>query len=335
MSVGLDIGQSFIKMVALQQDLRKQRYRLVSYAVKNVAEANEENREQVIVDTIKKLYHEARLDEKKVRVTFSDNSFVVRYVSLPKMTPEEAKKCVKYEGDQHIPFSLDEVEIDCDVIDNNGANDNGKLDIILAAVRKESCQKLLGLLDKAGLTPVVIDVDSIAVINAFTQATSNDEDQTVALVHIGTHSSDVSILHNNVPVFTRNIEIGGSEFTSAICKGLGIETARAEELKIFGDIVIRPFIEGALETMARHLRSSFDYYEGASGTDVNKLYLSGGGTLYEDTRPCLESALGLETHFWDPFSQIDTTAFKFDRQFESVSRMLAVAVGLAIRRMEV
>ncbi len=332
-SVGLDIGSSSIKMVALQQDLRKQRHRLIEYAVKNLPEMNEENRDQIVVDTIKKLYHETKLDEKKVRLAFTDNSFVVRYVSLPKMTLEEAKKCIQYEGDQHIPFNLDDVEIDCDILEGTGPD--GKIKIILAAVRKESCQKVLERLDEIGLVPVVVDVDSIAVINAFVQTGANGTDQATALVHIGACNSDISILHNDVPVFTRRIDIGGNEFSSAICKGLGVESGRGEELKIFGDIVIKPFVEEALETMAREIRSSFDYYEGISGVDVNKLYLSGGGTLYEDTRPYFESAFGIETHFWNPFAQIDTSAFKRDQQLDSISRMLTVAVGLAIRKVEV
>ena len=338
-SVGIDIGYNSVKLVALREDSIRQRQRLIKYGIKNYPPAEGEKKDDVIAGAIKELYHETRLDEKKVRVALSGNSIVVRYVSLPKMTLEEAKKCVKYEGDQHIPFSLDDVEIDCDILRGNGSSlseeENGsKMEIILAAVRKEAGQKLLDLLDRVGLTPVVVDVNSIAVINAFTQAAVDGNGETVAVVHIGAGNSDISILQNDVPVFTRYIEIGGNELTSAISKGLGIEMGRAEELKISGDTIVSPFAEGVFEAMARDIRSSFDYYEGVSGLDVSRLYLSGGGSLYQEAPNFLSSSLGIETDFWDPFARVDTSGFKSDQKFKSLGRIFDVAIGLALRRVE-
>jgi len=337
-SVGIDIGDNSVKLVALREDSIRQRHRLIKYGIKNYPPAEDKNgdhKDDFLAATIKELYHEPRLDEKKVRVALSGNSIVVRYVSLPEMTLEEAKRCVKYEGDQHIPFSLDDVEIDCDILDKNGSSLNdGKMEIILAAVRKEAGQKLLDLLDKVGLTPVVVDVNSIAVINAFTQAAVNGDGETVAVVHIGAGNSDISILQNGAPVFTRYIDIGGNELTSAISKGLGIEMTRAEELKISGDTIVSPFAEAVFAAMARDIRSSFDYYEGISGLDVSRLYLSGGGSLYEEGPGFLSSSLGIETDFWDPFSRVDTSGFKSDQKFKSLGRIFDVAIGLALRRVE-
>ena len=334
-SIGIDIGDSSVKLVALQEDTHKQRYSLMKYGIKNYPETSEENKDEVIINAVKELYHEARLDEKKVKVALSGNSIVVRYITLPKMTTEEAKNCVRYEGGQHIPFDLDEVEIDCDVLENNGNGANeSRIDVILAAVRKKASRRLLELLENVGLTPVIVDVSSIAVINAFNKAAANGDDETLALVHIGASSSGINILRNNRPVFTRSIGVGGNELTSAISKGLGIDTSRAEELKIFGDTIVAPFAEGVFELMARDIRSSFDYYEGVSGIDVAKLFLSGGGSLYEESQAGLESALGIKTDFWSPFEHIDILAFKSDQKFKSLERIFDVAVGLALRKVE-
>lgn len=333
-TVGLDIGESCIKLVALQEEGRKQRYKLIKYAIRTFENHTTEEaaRDDVVVEAIKQIYRKTRLDEKKVRVALSGSSVVVRYVSIPAMSIEEAKQNIKYEGAQHIPFDIDDVEIDCDIIKNG--SESQKMEVIIAAVRKEACSRLMGIVEKAGLTPVIVDVNSVALMNAFNYAHVADAGEAVAVVNIGAHNSEINVLHSQAPVFSRILEIGGNEVTAAIGKGLGIDLARAEELKMFGDIIIKPFVEKVLEEMVRNFRSSFDYYEGMSGTDVNRIYLSGGGALYEDMRVFMQNSLGIPAELWDPFAQIDTTAFKSDKEFQSLRRMFTVAVGLAIRRLE-
>jgi len=334
LSVGLDIGGSYIKLVALHTDPRRHGHKLVKYAIRNIdracAEA-EKGQEEVLVDAIRHLYSELRLDEKRVRISLSGNSIVVRYLTLPAMSLEEVKQNIRYEGGQHIPFNIDEVEIDCDIIKNGSSQ---RTEVIMAAARNEACQRLLDIVGRAGLMPTLVDVDSVAIMNAFNHAEVTDVSDAVALLHIGAGKSEINILQEGVPVFSRILDIGGDELTLAISKGLGIDSSRAEELKVFGDIIVKPFAEEVLERMARQIRSSFDYYEGMSGVDVSQLFISGGGSLYEDFCDSLHNSLGIETSFWDPFENIDVSAFKTDEQLNTLTRTLVVAVGLAIRSLE-
>lgn len=334
LSIGLDIGGSYLKLVALNQDQRKQGYKLIKYSIRNIEdikEATAQEKDAALARMIKKMYQELNLDEKKVRVSLSGNSIVVRYLTLPNMSVEEVKQNIRYEGGQHIPFNIDDVEIDCDIIKNGTGR---KTEVIMAAAKSDACQRILDIVDLAGLTPVLVDVDSVAIMNSFNHSEAAETKDAVALLHIGARKSEINILLEGVPVFSRIVELGGDELTTAISKGLGIDDARAEELKVFGDVIVKPFVESVMDRMARHIRSSFDYYEGMSGVDVSRLYISGGGSLYTDFCASLHNSLGIETDFWDPFSHIDVSSFKTDEELNTLTQTLVVAVGLAIRSIE-
>ncbi len=331
--VGLDVGSNAVKIVALLDKGGKGKYQLMGYSIQNVRRKGNVTSDAEISSTIREIYSEMKVDERRVRSSVSGSSVVVRYIELPKMSLEEARNSIKYEASQHIPFDVKEVEMDCYVLDKAPATESNMMKVILVAAKKAECERLIKIIREGGLIPTLIDVDSLAVVNAF-GATQDSRlgPEPIALINIGAKKTDVNIIEGGVPTFTRNIEIGGEGITVAIARGLNMDLAEAERLKVFGDSIIQPHLGVVLNSVLRQLRASFDYYEGLSGKDVTKIFLSGGASLLTGFWEFIRDSLGIATVLWNPLQGIDTSKFAEDKRLETVASTLDVAVGLAIRR---
>jgi type IV pilus assembly protein PilM len=226
-----------------------------------------------------------------------------------------------------------EVELDCTILRPPRGEDS-KMDVMLVAARRNACERVANVLKAAGLTPNCIDVDPVATINAFLLAKTPDPEKPTALLNLGAKHSSVSILSDGIPAFTRCIEIGGEGLSLAIARGLGVELEEAERLKVFGDPLVQPHLDMVLNSIARQVRTSFDYFEGLANRTVAELYVSGGASMLNGLREFLSGALGIPTHQWNPLDGIDAGEFAHEDQLQSVAPTLDVAIGLAARSVE-
>jgi len=332
MAVGVDIGSRAIKVVALEGDA-KRKFRLKGYSVMATPNTTDPASDKAVGEVVRAAFAEIRTDDKRVRVSVSGNTVVVRYIRMPEMALEELRSSIRYEAGQHIPFDVKEVELDCAIL-RPATNGDGKMDVMLVAARKSACERIVNILKGAGLTPGCIDVDPVATINAFMLTRGDDLDKPTALLNIGAKHSTVSILQNGIPTFTRSIEIGGEGLSLAIARGLGVEPEEAERLKVFGDPLVQPHLAMVLNSIVRQVRTSFDYFEGLAGRTVAVLYLSGGTSMLVGLREFLRDALGVPASEWNPLDGIETAECSDDEKLESVAPTLDVAVGLAARTVE-
>lgn len=332
-AVGVDIGNRAIKVVALDTNGSKRKLRLRGFNVTATPELTGSLSEKAAGQIVRKAVSAVGADETRVRASLSGNTVVVRYIRMPEMELAELRSSIRYEAGQHIPFDVKEVELDCAIL-SPPANGDGKMDVMLVAARKNACKRLTNILKAADLTPSCIDVGPVATINAFTLAETRHSDKPTALLNIGAKHSAVSILQNNVPTFTRSIEIGGEGLSLAIARGLGVELQEAERLKIFGDPLVQPHLSMVLNSITRQVRTSFDYFEGLAGRNVAELRVSGGTSMLTDLHEFLTDALGVPTRGWNPLDGIETAEFAHDSELQSVAPTLDVAVGLAARSVE-
>jgi len=332
-AVGLDIGNRTIKVAALDGDPARKSYQLKGYNITALPDLAASLPESTIGEAVRKAVSEVCPQEKRVRASISGNAVVVRYIRMPQMELEELRSALRYEAGQHIPFDVKEVELDCAIL-KPPTNGDGKMDVMLVAAQKTACGRLLNILKAAGLSAACIDADPLATINAFTLPAGRSQEKPIALLNIGAKQSTVSILHQGIPTFTRCIEIGGEGLSLAIARGLGVELAEAERLKVFGDPLVEPHLGMVLNSIARQVRTSFDYFEGLANRAVAELYISGGSSMLTGLHKFLSQALGVPTPEWTPLEGIDTTDFPSDEQLRSVAPALDVAVGLAARSVE-
>jgi len=323
-SVGLDIGGSAVKFVKLRFS-------------KDTVELCDFNIEPAAVDLIPALKHIAESqDTKKVNLAVSGSSTIIRYVSFPKMSETELKQALKFETQKHIPFSIEEVEVDSYILKQDFPDN--KMLVLLAAVKKDFLSQRLKLLEEAGLKVGLTDLDSLALVNAFNYGSSAGDkvkNTIVALINIGFSSSNLNILENSIPRLSRDIHYAGRNFTEKIADSLNLDFKSAEALKLNPDKERMDKLAAAMESAAVNLsseiRTSFDYYESQGSSSVSRIYLSGGGSLFTGLKDMLTNLLGIQVEMWDPLTQISLSGDIDSQKIKSVSGQLAVALGLALR----
>ncbi|MDO8489662.1 MAG: type IV pilus assembly protein PilM [Candidatus Omnitrophota bacterium] len=322
-SVGLDIGTQSIKCVKLKigNDIE-----LVSFDL--------EEGQLDSTDVLKKIKHAQDVD--LVNISFCGSSTVIRYVNFMRMNKTELRQALKFEAQKYIPFSLNEVYIDAEILKND-LPDN-KMLVLIAAIKKELVQQRFRSLENAVLRPNIIDIDSLALVNSFNfnyPKVDVPEDKSICLLNIGASISNVNILDNGIPRLSRDIHFGGSNFTKKFMDIFEVDFKAAEEQKISpaqdkADKV-RAAVEGVLTNLASEIRTSFDYYESQNTSSVVRIFLSGGGGKISGLNEMLSICLGIPVESWDPFKQIKISDEIDVQKLNNLSAQFNIAVGLALR----
>jgi len=291
--VGLDIGTSSVKVLALSGQ-KTGGFQLDFFAVQSI---DGERSKEKIIEAVKRAIASSETKIQNVTISVSGQSVVVRQVLFPKMSESELKSALQFEAEKHIPFNINEVYIDAQVIDQN--TEGNKMKVLIVASKKDLVDEYLGYIKEAGLEAEAIDCDTIAVTNAFIFNNPGvGKDKTIALLNIGASMTNVCILKNEVLNFTRDIPV---------------------EVK-------------SIDTLENQVRLSFDYYENQFGKGIDGIYVSGGGAEETPLLQRFSQAFGLEVSAWDP-TKILSVSPKVDAQaLKDASGRLAVCVGLAIRR---
>ena len=323
-SIGLDIGTQSIKSVKLK--ISGNSAELVAFDL--------EESQLDPVDVLKKIKHVQNAD--LVNISFCGSSTVIRYVNFLRMSKTELRQALKFEAQKHIPFSLEEVYLDADILKDD-LPDN-KMLVLIAALKKEFVQQRLKSLEGAGLRPNIVEIDSLALINAFNFNYPKNEiplQKSICLLNIGSTISNVSIIDNTAARLSRDIHSAGANFTKKLMDIFSIDFKAAEELKLKADPErankVKAGVESVLTNLALEMRTSFDYYESQNNSNVVKIFLSGGGSKITGLKEMLTSSLGIEVEFWDPFKQIKINDNLDAAKLKQCAEQFNVAVGLALR----
>jgi type IV pilus assembly protein PilM len=296
-----------------------------------------------IVQAVQELMNELKIKGKEVAIGVSGHSVIIKKIQMPRMSQEELEESIQWEAEQYIPFDVKDVNIDTQILDS-GANDaTGQMDVLLVAAKKDMINDYTTVVSEAGLAPVVVDVDAFAVQNMFSANYDIPEKETVVLINAGASVVNINIISNGITVFTRDVTIGGNQFTEEIQKQLNVSYEEAEALKIGGnradaDAVVPQEVERVLtsvaEQVAGEIQRSLDFYAGtAADANFTKVYISGGTAKIPALFKTIESRVGVPVEILNPFKKIEVDNRKFDPNFiMDVAPMAAVAVGLALRR---
>ncbi|MDP3791822.1 MAG: type IV pilus assembly protein PilM [Candidatus Omnitrophota bacterium] len=326
--IGLDIGSSAVKIVEIENLEGKSI--LAHIGLKKLPNPSKET----LVESIKSLIEESKISSKEVSVSVSGPSTIVRFVSMPKMREDELKGAIKFEAEKYIPFAIDDCIIDYQVLKKD--EKENKLDMLLVAVKKELVMGKIAIAEAGGLDVRIVDVDTFAIANSFLKNFNNhDTNKTAALLNIGSGLTNVSIVRDGVLHFSRDVAIGGADFNNVISKGLNLDPAGAENIKIAPkdkapDVV--SCTKSMLNNLLDEMRLSFSYYENQSGMGIDEIYLSGGTSDLVGLEGAFHEAFESKPFLWDPTQFLDTSRVTQNADLiKKMSRSFAVAVGLAIR----
>jgi type IV pilus assembly protein PilM len=349
LAIGLDIGSTAVKMIQLKEQRRRGQitYALQSFGLKPLPpEAIVDGalmNSAAIVQATQELISELRIKQKEVAIGVSGHSVIIKKISLPKMTQEELEESIQWEAEQYIPFDVKDVNIDTQILNPQANDASGQMDVLLVAAKKDMINDYTTVVSEAGLIPAVVDVDAFAVQNMFTTNYDVPEHETIVLINAGASVININIISNGVTVFTRDVTIGGNQFTEEIQKQLNVSFEEAEALKIGGghgetEAVVPHEVERVMGTVAEQvageIQRSLDFYASTSAdSSFTRVYLSGGTAKIPALFRTIETRVGVPVEIMNPFKSIQIDDRKFDPAFiMEVAPMAAVGVGLALRK---
>lgn len=337
--IGIDIGSSSIKVVQLRE--HKGVFTLQNVGLLQLPpEAIVDNTlmdSSSIVETINKLIKSLNIQVKDAASSVSGNSVIIRKISLPAMPYEELEDQIHWEAEQYIPFDINDVNIDFQILAAD-QNDPTKMEVLLVASKKDIINDYIAVFNETGVRLVVVDVDSFAIQNAFELNYDVDPEQVSALINIGANIMNLNIVKNGVSLFTRDVQMGGSLYTEEIQKQFGVGSEEAERIKITGDSPdqarLLDTISRVNDTLAMEMRRSLDFYNTTAGEGkINNIYISGGGAKIAKLFEAVNQRLGLPVEILNPFRNIKYNDKEFESEFLSeIGPLVTVAVGLATRR---
>ena len=341
--LGLDIGSSAIKLVQIKEV--KGHYYLQKFGMKPLEP-------EVIVDgtvmdagrvvtAIRELLQEHNIKLKNVATSISGHSVIVKNISLPPMGDDELETQVRLAAEQYIPFDINEVNLDFHVLNASDLSDDGQpqMSVLLVAAKKEKVNELTELIRGAGLTPAVLDIDAFAVENMYAVNYDPSPEDLVALVNIGGSVMNINILKGHSSLFTRDISVGGSGYSEAIQREMGVSFEEAESMKTEpsresrSEGAINTVIDGVNAEVASEIAKSIDYFKSTSAEgDLKRILLCGGCAKINGLAKQLGERMGRTVELANPFHKVDTTGVDIAGDaLADMAPMAAVGVGLAIR----
>jgi type IV pilus assembly protein PilM len=341
--VGLDIGSSAVKAVELKSSGKS--FKVSAFATEPVPPDSIVDGAIIdgtaVADAIRRVFENKAFKTKDVAASLSGNAVIVKKINLPVMTEAELGESIFWEAEQYIPFDIQDVNLDYQILDaGTGADGKGTMEVLLVAAKKEKIADYTGVIAQAGRTPVVVDVDAFALQNAYEANYGLEREHIVVLLNAGASAININILSGDQSVFTRDISIGGNAYTEAVQKELNLPFETAEQAKkglpVEGASAdeIRPVLHAMTENVLLEIQKTFDFFKATAASDrIDRIVVSGGASRVDGFTQALQERFATTVEAFDPFRKIAFEPQKFGlSDTENILPTAAVAVGLALRR---
>jgi len=346
-AIGVEIGTSAIKVVVLKAGSPP----VLQHAVTTPTPIGSMRdglvvEPQAVATELKNLLAQHRITTRQAVTAVPNQSAVTRNIMVPRMERKELQDAIKWEAERYIPYPIDEVALDFDLLDDP-ANipEDGQMEVVIAAAPSEAVARVVEVLQLAGLDPVVIDLKSFAVLRALrgnllgehlTKSTLTGSNYTeageVALVlEIGASSSVISLVRGDRVLMARNIGVAADDFTTALQKAFDLDFSAAEEIKVgyatattptedeedllnfdlsreqYSPARVFEVIRPVLGDLITEIRRSLEFYRVQSGDVViDRTFLAGGGAKMRGLAAAISDALGFRVEVASPWLTVQT-----------------------------
>jgi type IV pilus assembly protein PilM len=341
--VGLDIGSSSVKAIELQG--KPGNLSLASLGYESLQPDTVVDGQIMELNDVSNVIagifgaHQIRAD--RVAAGVSGSSVIVKNIIVPQMSPEELEESIDWHAEEHIPFDISDVSLDYQVVGSGPDS----LHVLMAACKRDFVANIKQAIQLAGKQPEIIDVDAFALQNCYEVNYEPTADETVALLNVGASTMNINILKGTRSVFTRDVTVGGNQYTSLLQKELGLTFEQAEAVKRGGappsdsqPVDMEAVLETVSDMLALEISKTFDFYRATadeSDAAVQKILISGGGSKLTGLPEFLAGRFEIPVERFDPFRKIKVDARRFDPDYmRDVVPEMAVAVGLALRGVE-
>jgi type IV pilus assembly protein PilM len=342
-SVGLDIGASSLKAAELRPT-RKGAYELISLGIEELSP--DCIVDGVIIsklpvsDAISRIFTQQKIKNARIATSISGHSVIVKKISLPVQSEEDLAESIRWEAEQYIPFDIADVNLDYQVLGENIGT--GNLDILLVAVKKDKITDYTSVLKMAGKTPVLIDVDAFALQNAYELNYEPVKGATVALLDIGASTMTIHIVSGTDFLFTRDVSVGGHQYTEFIQKEFSLSYDQAQKLKhgeTVGNITLadaQHVIDSVTEIVCLEIQKTYDFFKSTTTIDrIDRMIVSGGASHTSGLIEALTRQFDIPAEKFNSFKNISFDPKRFSpSMIQDRAPDLAIAIGLALRSSE-
>jgi type IV pilus assembly protein PilM len=339
--VGLDIGSSAMKLVELHEkkgEFWLQRLGVEPLSPEAIVDGSIMD-SSLVVDALNRLSAATGVKNPNFATSLSGHSVIIKKIQVPAMAQEDLSEQIRWEAEQYIPFDIADVRLDYVVL-SEGEPGRDNMDVLLVAVKRDKVNDYVSVVGQAGKVAAMVDVDAFAIQNAYEANYDVDPSKVVALVNMGASVTNINILVRGQTSFWRDISFAGNQFTEAIQREFNLSFEQAERLKRgqpvdrFQPADARSVLDGVSGELATEVQKTFDFFAATSSEGpVDEIVLSGGCALTPNLQQVLRERFGVPIEILDPLRRIHYREGDFDRDWlRSISPMLGVAVGLAIRK---
>ncbi len=338
--IGLDIGSSRIKIAEVR--LVKHQFELLNIAQIDLLPDTIVDGQIIdgnhVSDCITNVFAEQNMEGGQIATSLSGNAVIVKKIQLPVMGPEELRDQINWEAQQHIPFDIQDVNLDYHVLEGEGE----MMDVLLVACKKDMVTQLTQVIAQAGRTTSIVDVDSFALQNAYEINYVPRPDQTVVLLNIGASVTNINIVRGVSSIFTRDVSMGGNQYTDTLQKKFNLTFEDAELLKRgqkpegYEASIDDAFqvLQGVSEMLANEIQRTLDFFyqQSMDGEKVVGMLVAGGGSKVANLVTYLAERFQVYVEPFDPFRNLIVDTEKFNEEYlREFAPDMAVAVGLALR----
>jgi type IV pilus assembly protein PilM len=335
-TVGLDIGSGYVKLVVMQHG--KGRPRIVKAAATPlVADAIVEGEVMdptLVASTIRSLFETAGVKEKKVVTAVGGRDVIIKRIQMDRMKESDAREVIRWEAEQHVPFDMESVELDFQILDP--LDEGLQMSVLLVAAKRELVENKVALLLDAGLEPEVIDIDAFALHNAFELNYPEAMSGVVGFVNIGHETTNVNLLEDGVPVLTRDLAFGTRRLRESLQRERGLTAETAEDVLEgrTSDPELEEFIGQRAEEVALGVERAAAFLQASSThAGLARIYVCGGGARVVRMAEALADRLQIPAEIANPVQRVDVDPGAFDLiSIADMGPMLVLPVGLALRR---
>ncbi len=339
--VGLDIGSSCIKAVELKKT--KGEIQVSTLGVEPLAA--DIVVDSMIVDSgsvsgaIAKIFNDHKIKSKLVATSVSGHSVIVKKITTQTMSDSDLAETINTEAAQHIPFDIADVNIDYQILSDDPTAP--QMDVLLVAVKKDKILNYTNVLNLAGKSPAVVDIDAFALQNCYEYNYEPAPGTTVALLNLGASVMNINIVKGATPLFTRDVSVGGNQYTDSLQKELDLSFDDAEALKLgqrvgtVSEDAKLPILQQVTEIIVLEIQKTFDFFRAtAAGEHIERIYLAGGSSKVPGLIEALRSEFSMPVEVLNPFQRISAANITEPGLIDQNAGQLAVAVGLALRSFE-
>jgi type IV pilus assembly protein PilM len=335
-TVALDIGSGLIKLVAINHGSGEPVLTKVAYTsvVDDAIVEGEVMDPGIVADAIKGLLSSAGIKAKKVVTAVGGRDVIIKKIAMDRMKESEAREQIRWEAEQHVPFDMDNVELDFQLLDPDG--EGLQMPVLLVAAKRELIETKLALLADVGLEANIIDVDAFALHNAFELNYPDAMRGVVGLVNIGHETTNVNILDDGVPVLTRDIALGTRRFREDLQRERGMSAEEADRLlrSYERNEALEPLLASRGEELAVGIERAAAFLQSSSraATGLGRLFTSGGGSRIPGLTRTLADRLRLPVQIANPLERLQVADGVFETMtLDEVAPLLMLPVGLALR----